>query len=79
MVIDFLEPSNPSMVAHRLSGETCRTITIASEWSIDKLGVHNAITKALERRAPLQRRWFAHETKRVTERAIPVSLQGVTT
>ena len=31
------------MIIHRLSGETYRAITVAPEWSVDKLGVHNAI------------------------------------
>ena len=43
LVVDFLERLNPNMIVHRLSGETYRAITVAPEWSIDKLGVHNAI------------------------------------
>ena len=50
LVVDFLEMLDPRIVAHRLSGEAHRAITVAPDWSIDKLGVHNAIYRALEHR-----------------------------
>jgi radical SAM superfamily enzyme len=43
---------------HRLSGETYRTITVAPAWSIDKIGVHNAISRTLENRDTWQGRLF---------------------
>lgn len=59
LVIDFLERLDPSIIVHRLSGETYRAITVAPEWSIDKLGMHNAIYKELERRNAWQGKRFA--------------------
>ena len=56
LVVDFLERLNPEIVVHRLTGETYRAITIAPEWSINKMGVHNAIYKELEERDSWQGR-----------------------
>ena len=50
LVVDFLERLSPEMVIHRLTGETYRAITVAPQWSINKIGVHNAIYKELEER-----------------------------
>jgi radical SAM protein (TIGR01212 family) len=50
LTIDFLERLDPNIVVHRLSGETYRAITVAPDWSIDKIGVHNAIFHAMEER-----------------------------
>jgi radical SAM protein (TIGR01212 family) len=66
LVVDFLERLNPEIVVHRLSGETYRAITVAPEWSIDKIGVHNAIFKALAERDAWQGRLFAG-VRRATE------------
>jgi radical SAM protein (TIGR01212 family) len=57
LVIDFLERLKSEMVVHRLTGETYRAITIAPEWSINKMGVHNAIYKELEERDTWQGRF----------------------
>jgi len=62
LVVDFLERLDPNIVVHRLSGETYRAITIAPAWSIDKIGVHNAIFAAMERRDTWQGRLFEVET-----------------
>ena len=59
LVIDFLELLGPDIVVHRLSGETYRAITVAPDWSIDKLGVQNAIFKAMEARDTWQGRRFS--------------------
>jgi uncharacterized protein len=59
LVIDFLEKLDPNVVVHRLSGETYRAITVAPEWSIDKIGVHNAIFKEMEERDTWQGRLFS--------------------
>jgi radical SAM protein (TIGR01212 family) len=59
LVVDFLERLNPQMIVHRLSGETYRAITVAPDWSVDKIGVHNAIYKALEERDAWQGRVFS--------------------
>jgi uncharacterized protein len=50
LVVDFLERLDPEIVVHRLTGETYRAITVAPEWSVNKIGVHNAIYKELETR-----------------------------
>lgn len=59
LTIDFLELLDPNIVVHRLSGETYRAITVAPEWSIDKLGVHNAILSAMETRDTWQGKLFS--------------------
>jgi hypothetical protein len=59
LVVDFLELLNPETIVHRLSGETYRAITVAPDWSVDKLGVHNAIYQALETRDAWQGRLFS--------------------
>ena len=50
LVCDFLELLNPEMVIHRLTGETYRALTVAPDWSINKIGVHNAIAQMLAAR-----------------------------
>jgi uncharacterized protein len=50
LVVDFLERLDPEIVVQRLTGETYRAITVAPEWSVNKIGVHNAIYKELEER-----------------------------
>lgn len=49
-VVDFMELLAPEMIIHRLTGETYRTITVAPEWSINKIGLINAIENELARR-----------------------------
>jgi hypothetical protein len=56
LVVDFLERLSPEILIHRLSGETYRALTVAPEWSIDKMGTHNAIQRALESRDAWQGR-----------------------
>jgi radical SAM protein (TIGR01212 family) len=58
LVVDFLERLSPEILIHRLSGETYRALTVAPEWSIDKIGTHNAIQRALEERDAWQGRLF---------------------
>jgi radical SAM protein (TIGR01212 family) len=59
LVVDFLERLDPNTVVHRLSGETYRAMTVAPEWSVDKIGVHNAIFQALESRDTWQGKRYA--------------------
>jgi uncharacterized protein len=59
LVVDFLERLSPAMLIHRLSGETYRALTVAPEWSIDKIGTHNAIQRALAARNAWQGRLYA--------------------
>ena len=79
LVIDFLERLDPTIIVHRLSGETYRQITVAPDWSIDKLGIHNAIFKALESRDTWQGRLFSPELEKISEEPIGGSLPGATT
>jgi hypothetical protein len=56
LLVDFLERLAPETVIHRLTGETYRELTVAPEWSIDKIGLLNAIQKELEQRDAWQGR-----------------------
>ena len=76
LVIDFLEMLNPDIVVHRLSGETYRAITVAPDWSVDKIGVHNAIFKALERRDTWQGRVYSIDTPTNSQEMNFACLQG---
>jgi radical SAM protein (TIGR01212 family) len=59
LAVDFLELLNPEIIVHRLTGETYRAITVAPEWSVNKIGVVNAIQKELTDRDTWQgRRYF---------------------
>jgi uncharacterized protein len=58
LAVDFLERLAPEIVIHRLTGETYRALTVAPEWSINKMGVHNAILDELERRDTWQGKCF---------------------
>jgi radical SAM protein (TIGR01212 family) len=67
LVVDFLERLNPNTIIHRLSGETYRAITVAPDWSVDKISVHNAITKALESRDTWQGRLYSRQERSFPE------------
>ncbi|MBI2358233.1 MAG: TIGR01212 family radical SAM protein [Deltaproteobacteria bacterium] len=56
LVVDFLELLHPEIVVHRLTGETYRDLTVAPGWSVNKIGVLNAIHAELERRDTWQGR-----------------------
>jgi len=58
LVVDFLQRLSPEILIHRLSGETYRALTVAPEWSIDKIGTHNAIQRALAAREAWQGRLY---------------------
>jgi len=58
LVVDFLERLNPETSVHRLTGETYRAITVAPDWSINKMGVHNAIQKEIDERDSWQGRLY---------------------
>lgn len=63
LAIDFIERLAPEIVIHRLSGETYRDLTVAPEWSINKIGVHNAINAELERRDTWQGKLFPEDSR----------------
>ncbi|MGH7828305.1 MAG: TIGR01212 family radical SAM protein [Candidatus Binatia bacterium] len=62
LVVDFMELLNPETVIHRLTGETYRAITVAPEWSVNKIGVLNAIQKELADRDTWQGRRYSDRT-----------------
>jgi radical SAM protein (TIGR01212 family) len=61
LVTDFLELLRPDTVIHRLTGETYRHLTVAPEWSVNKIGVMNAIQKELAQRDTWQGKLFQAE------------------
>jgi radical SAM protein (TIGR01212 family) len=79
LVVDFLERLNPRMIVHRLSGETYRAITVAPDWSVDKIGVHNAIYKALEERDAWQGRLFSRADQGDSAPLPPACFEGAAT
>lgn len=50
LLVDFLELLAPQVVIHRLTGETLRELTVAPLWSLNKMGMLNAIQRELEGR-----------------------------
>lgn len=56
LLADFLELLTPEMVIHRLTGETYRELTVAPQWSVNKIAMINAIQEELERRESWQGR-----------------------
>lgn len=60
-VVSFLENLKPSIFIHRVNGHAPRNITIAPQWSINKLAVFNAVEKELERRNSYQGRRFSFD------------------
>jgi uncharacterized protein len=77
LVVDFLERLSPNVIVHRLSGETYRAMTVAPQWSIDKIGVHNAIFKCLEGRDTWQGRTLSMGQLNTSIRAVPGDGEGV--
>jgi radical SAM protein (TIGR01212 family) len=53
-VVDFLEELSPETVIHRLGSHSHRRLTVAPEWSINKLATLNAVHDELERRGTWQ-------------------------
>ncbi|MBI4527682.1 MAG: TIGR01212 family radical SAM protein [Deltaproteobacteria bacterium] len=54
LVADFLEILSPEVIIHRLTGETTRGLTVAPNWSLNKVAVINAIQAELQRRETWQ-------------------------
>ena len=69
LVADFLELLKPEVVIHRLTGETYRALTIAPEWSVNKIGVHNAIAEILAARDTWQGKLSAANSNRMVGEA----------
>jgi len=55
---DFLENLRPDIVIHRLNAHGPRDLTVAPEWSVNKLATMNAIHAELERRDTWQGKNF---------------------
>ena len=66
LVVDFLERLNPEISVHRLTGETYRAITVAPDWSVNKMGVHNAIQKEIDERDSWQGRLYRPDASTLT-------------
>lgn len=64
LVVDFLEQLSPRTIIHRLTGETYRTMTVAPDWSVNKIGVHNAIEHEMEQRDTWQGRYYRADAAR---------------
>src|SRR2546426_1115621 len=58
LLVEFLERLSPETTIHRLTGETYRELTVAPEWSINKIGLLNTIQEELERRETWQGRVY---------------------
>jgi radical SAM protein (TIGR01212 family) len=54
--VSFLERLRAETVVHRVTGEAPRRFTLAPEWTINKLAVHNAVLDGLSRRDTWQGR-----------------------
>lgn len=48
-VVDFLEHLSPEILIHRVNSHSPRSITVAPEWSINKLAIFNAVEAQLEK------------------------------
>ncbi|MGH7829094.1 MAG: TIGR01212 family radical SAM protein, partial [Candidatus Binatia bacterium] len=58
LVVDFLELLDPGTVIHRLSGETYRRLTVAPDWSVNKMATVSALQSEMERRDAWQGKYF---------------------
>ncbi len=73
LVVDFLELLDPATVIHRLTGETYRALTVAPDWSVNKIGVHNAITQMLAARDTWQGKLISPSPGQITDQAISLA------
>jgi radical SAM protein (TIGR01212 family) len=58
LAVDFLELLRPETIIHRLTGETYRQLTVAPDWSVNKLGLFNAIEAELANRDSWQGKFY---------------------
>jgi len=59
LVVDFLENLPKEMVVHRVNGHSPRDITVAPDWSVNKLAIFNAVERELEKRDTCQGKLFS--------------------
>jgi uncharacterized protein len=57
-VVDFLEALAPSIIVHRVNGHSPRQLTVAPAWSVNKLGIMNAVERELSLRDSWQGKKF---------------------
>lgn len=57
-VVDFLEELSPKILVHRINSHSPRHLTVAPNWSINKLATMNAVHDELERRDSWQGKKF---------------------
>ncbi len=48
--VSFLEQTPPHYIIHRLNAHAPRQLTLAPDWSVNKLAIFNAVEKEMERR-----------------------------
>ncbi len=63
LVVRFLERLPADVVVQRVSGEAPRRLTVAPDWSVNKLAVVNAVERELERRNTWQGRTLGVELR----------------
>lgn len=61
--IAFLEATPPHFVIHRLNAHAPRHLTLAPDWSVNKLAIFNAVEKELERRDSWQGKKLGEDRK----------------
>jgi uncharacterized protein len=76
LVVDFLELLNPGTIIHRVTGETYRAMTVAPEWSVNKIAVVNAIQKELADRDTWQGRRYGERKVTVGDQSTDVCAEG---
>jgi len=54
MVVDFLEILDPGIIIHRLNSHGPRRLTVAPEWSINKLAIFSRVEGVMEERNTFQ-------------------------
>lgn len=50
LAVDFIEHLSPKVIIHRYNAHAPRRLTVAPKWSINKLGILNAVTDEFKRR-----------------------------
>jgi radical SAM protein (TIGR01212 family) len=72
----FLEQLPPQIIIQRVSGEAPRRLTVAPDWSVNKLAVKNAVGRGLESRDTWQGRGLGYSPG---DLRAPVELPGLAT
>ena len=61
-IVDLLEGLPPEMIVHRVTGEAPRKLTVAPDWSVNKIAVFDAVIDRCEARQTWQgRRHTRHD------------------